>query len=141
VKKKFSCLVLGAMLFALCLPAEAQQTKAPRLGILFGASPLANAGRVEAFRQGLRELGYIDGKNIVIEVRYADGKLDRLPALAAELFGLNVELIVTAGPAVTRPVKQATNTIPIVMAFDSDPCWQRVYQQPCATRWKHYRTI
>jgi ABC-type uncharacterized transport system substrate-binding protein len=121
VKKKFSCLVLGAMLFALCLPAEAQQPKVPRIGFLFGASPSANAGRVEAFRQGLQELGYIDGKNIVIEVRYADGKLDRLPALAAELFGLNVELIVTAGPAVTRPVKQATNTIPIVMAFDSDP--------------------
>jgi ABC-type uncharacterized transport system substrate-binding protein len=66
-------------------------------------------------------LGYIEKKNIVIEVRYADGNLDRLPALAAELVRLNVDLIVTVGPAVTRPVKEATNTIPIVMAFDSDP--------------------
>src|SRR5262245_6226622 len=91
--------------------AQAQQPKkVPRIGILFGASSSANAGRIEAFRQGLRQLGYIDGKTIVIEVRYADGKLDRLPTLAAELFGLNVELIVTAGPAVTRPVKEATDT-------------------------------
>jgi putative ABC transport system substrate-binding protein len=116
---------LAIALFVMLLPwphfAEAQQPKAPRVGILFGASLLANSGRVEAFRQGLQELGYIDGKNIVIEVRYADGKLDRLPALAAELFSLNVELIVTAGPAVTLPVKEATNRIPIVMAFDSDP--------------------
>ena len=102
--------------------AEAQQpAKVPRIGILFGASSAANAGRGEAFRQGLRELGYIEGKNIVIEDRYADGKLDRLPALTAELLRLNMDVVVTAGPAVTRPVKEATNTIPIVMAFDSDP--------------------
>jgi putative ABC transport system substrate-binding protein len=82
---------------------------------------LANAGRIKAFRQGLRELGYIDGKNIVIEDRYAEGKLDRLPALTAELLRLNIDLIVTVGPAVTRPVTEATSTIPIVMAFDSDP--------------------
>jgi putative ABC transport system substrate-binding protein len=118
---KIICIALSGLLVALCLRAQAQQPKVPRIGFLFGASPSANAGRVEAFRQGLQELGYIDGKNIVIEVRYADGKLDRLPALAAELFGLNVEVIVTVGPAVTRPVKQATNRIPIVMAFDSDP--------------------
>ena len=77
--------------------------------------------RIEAFRQGLRELGYVEGKNIVIEWRYADGKLDRLPALAAELVRLKVDVIVTAGPTATRAAKEATVTIPIVMAQDSDP--------------------
>jgi putative ABC transport system substrate-binding protein len=121
MKKQNTFLTLCAIIFALCLPAEAQQPKVPRIGFLFGASPSANAGRIEAFRQGLRELGYIEGKNVIIEVRYAEGKLDRLPALAAELVRLKVDLIVTVGPAVTRPVKETTNTIPIVMAFDSDP--------------------
>jgi putative ABC transport system substrate-binding protein len=115
------CIALTAFLFALCSPAEAQQPKVARVGILFGASPSANAGRIEAFRQGLRQLGYIEGKNFIIEERYAEGKLDRLPVLAAELLRLNVDLIVTVGPPVTRPVKEATNKIPIVMAFDSDP--------------------
>ena len=75
----------------------------------------------EAFRQGLRELGYVEGKNIVIESRYADGKLDRLPALAAELVRLKVDVIVTGGRAVTRAAKEATSTIPIVMTNDTDP--------------------
>jgi len=114
-------MALVVTVFALSSSAEAQQPKVARVGILFGASPSANAGRIEAFRQGLQALGYIEGKNIVIEERYAEGKLDRLPALAAELLRLNVDLIVTVGPAVTRRVKEATNTIPIVMAFDSDP--------------------
>jgi putative tryptophan/tyrosine transport system substrate-binding protein len=114
--------ILVAVLLAVGVTAEAQQpTKVARIGILFGASPSANAGRGEAFRKGLHDLGYIEGKNIVIEDRYAEGKLDRLPALIAELLRLSVDLIVTAGPAVTRPVKEATSTIPIVMAFDSDP--------------------
>jgi putative ABC transport system substrate-binding protein len=120
-KRKLGSFALCAMLFALSSSAEAQQARVARVGILFGASPSANAARTEAFRQGLRQLGYNEGKNIVIEERYAEGKLDRLPALAAELLRLNVDLIVTVGPAVTRPVKEATNTIPIVMAFDSDP--------------------
>ena len=77
--------------------------------------------RTEAFRQGLRELGYVEGKNIVIEWRYAEGKLDRLPALAADLVGLKVDVIVTGGSGATRPAKQATGTIPIVMTQDSDP--------------------
>ena len=78
-------------------------------------------GRVEAFRQGLRELGYVEGKNIVIEWRSAEGKFDRFPDLAAELVGLKVDIIVTSGPLVTRPAKEATSTIPIVMAFETDP--------------------
>ena len=82
--------------------------------------PLSTA-RVEAFRQGLRELGYVEGKNIVIEWRCAEGKFDRLPDLAAELVRLKVDVIVTGGPAATRAAKEATTTIPIVMANDSDP--------------------
>ena len=102
--------------------AEAQQpTKIPRIGHLATTSlPLVPA-RIEAFRQGLRELGYVEGKNIVIEWRYAEGKPDRLPALAAELVRLKVDVIVTGGPAATRAAKEATSTIPIVMAQDSDP--------------------
>jgi putative ABC transport system substrate-binding protein len=79
------------------------------------------SGRIEAFRQGLRELGYVEGKNIVIEWRYAEGKSDRLPALAAELVRLKVDIIVTGGPPSTRAAKQATKIIPIVMAQDDDP--------------------
>src|SRR5262245_15036340 len=104
------------------LVSEAQQPKkVPRIGFLSGSSSSALATRVQAFRQGLRELGYVEGKNIVIEYRYAEGKLDRRQALVAELVRLNVDLIVSAGPRVTRAAKQATLTIPIVMAFDEDP--------------------
>jgi len=102
--------------------AEAQQPKKiPRIGYLTASSLSANAARIEAFRQGLRELGYVEGKNIVIEYRHAEGKFDRLPALAAELVRLKVDVIVTAGPTSTRPAKEATVTISIVMAFDNDP--------------------
>ena len=113
------------MRHALCasaFPPQAQQPKkVPRIGYLSAASPSAIAARTEAFRQGLRELGYVEGKNIVIEWRYAEGKLDRLPALAAELVRLKVDIIVTAGPTPTRAAKEATTTIPIVMAYDIDP--------------------
>jgi putative ABC transport system substrate-binding protein len=102
--------------------ADAQQTKkVPRIGLLFAATLSYQLDRVEAFRQGLRELGYVEGKNIVIEYRSAEGKFDRLPALAAELVGLKVDVIVSGGPQATRPAKKATATIPIIMAFDSDP--------------------
>jgi len=101
--------------------ADAQQTgKVPRIGFLLGSSPGPDP-RVEAFRQGLRDLGYTEGKNIVIEWRFAEGKQDRLPELTAELVHLNVEIIVTDGTAVTRAAKNATKTIPIVMAADGDP--------------------
>ncbi len=114
--------VLGALLLALSLPVEAQQAKkVPRIGYLDGVSLSVNAARTEAFRQGLRELGYVEGKNIVIEWRSADGKPDRLPALVAELIRLKVDIIVSTGAAVTRRAKEATSTIPIVMTQDSDP--------------------
>jgi putative ABC transport system substrate-binding protein len=102
--------------------AQAQQpTKVPRIGFFSSSSPSDISARVEAFRQGLRELGYVEGKNILIEYRYAEGKLDRLSALAAELVRLKVDLIVSGGPPPTRSAKEATATIPIVMAFDDDP--------------------
>ena len=101
---------------------EAQQpAKIPRIGYLAAILFFFIAARTEAFQQGLRELGYIDGKSIVIEYRYADGKADRLLSLATELIQLKVDVIVTVGPTATRPVKDATLSIPIVMAADSDP--------------------
>ena len=95
--------------------AAAEESPSDRISYI-GTSASAIAARTEAFRQGLRELGYVEGKNIVIEWRYAEGKLDRLPALAAELVRLKVDIIVTTGPTVTRAAKEATSTIPIVMA-------------------------
>ena len=122
MKKKITRRTFCSILLALPFPACTQQpTKIPRIGFLGFTSLSAIAARIEAFRQGLRELGYVDGKNIVIEWRSAEGKLDRLSELAAELVRLKVDVIVTSGPAVTRPVKEATSTIPIVMAFDDDP--------------------
>ncbi len=101
--------------------AQAQSAKTPRIGYLTGSSISAITDRTEAFRQGLRELGYIDGKNIVIEWKSAEGKVDRLPALAAELVRLKVDIVVTTGASPTRVAKESTNTIPIVMAQDIDP--------------------
>jgi putative ABC transport system substrate-binding protein len=122
MKKKITALTLSAMLFALCSSSQAQQpTKVPRIGYLTGATPDGQSGRIEAFRQGLRELGYVEGKNIVIEYRYAELKPDRLPALAAELVRLKVDVIVTSATGMTRAAKNATNTIPIVFKQDGDP--------------------
>jgi putative ABC transport system substrate-binding protein len=122
MRKNIVCSVLAIFLLTSVCPAEAQQpTKVPRIGYLGGASTSANAARIEAFRQGLRELGYVEGKNIVIEWRSSEGKADRLPGLAAELVRLKVDVIVTGGAAATRPAKEATVTIPIVMAQDNDP--------------------
>jgi ABC-type uncharacterized transport system substrate-binding protein len=103
-------------------PAYPQQPeKVPRIGYLTAASPSTISSRIEAFRQGLRELGYVEGKSIVIEYRYAEGKLEHLPSLAAQLVRLKVDVIVTGGPGATLPAKEATVTIPIVMAQDTDP--------------------
>jgi putative ABC transport system substrate-binding protein len=102
--------------------AEAQQPgKLPRVGILLALPHAAISDRIEAFRQGLRDLGHIEGKTIAVEYRYADGQFDRLPDLATELARLKVNVIVTGGPTATRPAKKATATIPIIMAQDTDP--------------------
>jgi putative tryptophan/tyrosine transport system substrate-binding protein len=117
MRKKFFGLTLGAMLLALSFPVEAQQSKKiPKIGFLSAPSRSAQSARNEAFSQGLRELGYVEGKNIVIEWRYAEGKLERLPDLAAELVGLKVDVIVAGGTPAARAAKEATTTIPIVMS-------------------------
>jgi ABC-type uncharacterized transport system substrate-binding protein len=121
-KGGWSSILVAMLVLGFAIAAEAQQPgKVPRIGILYAGSPSAVSPRAEAFRQGLRDLGYVEGKNIVIEWRYAEGKLDRLPALAAELVRLKVDIIVTGGAAATRPAKEATVTIPIVMAQETDP--------------------
>jgi putative ABC transport system substrate-binding protein len=119
-------ILVAVILLTVAVVTEAQQPrKVPRIGWLGGASASALASRLDAFRQGLRELGYVEGKNIVIELRAAEAKPDLLPALAAELVSLKVDVIVTGGPLPTRSAKEATSTIPIVMAFDTDPVGNR----------------
>ena len=96
--------------------AEAQQTtKIPRIGFLAATSPSAISDRLKAFQQGLRELGHVEGKTILFEYRFAEGKFDRLPELAAELVRLNVDIIVVSGGRPTAAAKNATATIPIVV--------------------------
>lgn len=120
--KVILCLALGAMLIALCSKSSAQQAaKMPRVAWLMGPNVGAEPDRIEAFREGLRELGYVEGKTIIVEYRSADGKLDRLPALASELVLLKVDIIVSAGLGPTRAAKDATTTIPIVMTNEGDP--------------------
>jgi len=113
---------LIALALASLRPAEAQQpVRVPRIGFLSAVPFSTMSVRVEALRQGLRELGYVEGQNIVIEYRFAEGKLDQVSDNAAELVRLKVDAMVTAGATDTRAAKRATSTIPIVMAFDSDP--------------------
>ncbi len=101
--------------------AEAQQPgRVPRIGILVPGSASGYGSRIEAFRKGLHELRYVEGQNVNIEYRYAEGKLDRLTELAAELVRLRVDMIVTSGNASVRAAKQATTTIPIVVSNTSD---------------------
>src|SRR5919106_772713 len=107
--------VVALVAFAMCgTVAHAQQpTKIPLIGVLAGGSVASDSARIEALRQGLRDLGYVEGKNIRIEYRYAEGKTDRLRELAPDIARLKADIIVTAGPAATRAAKEATNTIPI----------------------------
>ena len=121
MKAKILVYVLPALILTAVQLAEAQQqpTKIPRIGYLMTRS--LDPVRTEALRQGLREFAYVEGKTIVIEWRSAEGKLDRLPALAAELVRLNVDVIVTSGPTPTNAAKEATVTIPIVMTQVNDP--------------------
>jgi putative tryptophan/tyrosine transport system substrate-binding protein len=122
MKKKIIVLTLCAMLFALSYSASAQQpTKVPRIGYLSGSSLSTDAARVAAFQHGLRDLGYVEGKNIVIEWRSGEGKLDRSLAHAAELVRLKVDVIVAAGGTEIRAARKATATVPIVMIRGGDP--------------------
>jgi putative tryptophan/tyrosine transport system substrate-binding protein len=122
IKGEIAAVAICAMLFALCIPAEAQQPKkVPRIGYLVAGSASSISTYVEAFRKGLRELGYIDGKNILIEYRYAEGHEKRLPDLAEELVHLKVDLIFVGNNRAAQAAKNATGTIPIVVTLTSDP--------------------
>src|SRR5262249_51721914 len=123
MKKAVVPSILGTVsLLAFGVIAGAQQpTKVPRLGYLGGALSEAQSARTAAFRQGLRELGYVEEKNIVIEWRYAEGKAGRERAFAAELVRLKVDIIVTGGSTSSLAAKETTATIPIVMTQDPDP--------------------
>jgi putative ABC transport system substrate-binding protein len=102
--------------------AQAQQAKKiPKIGYLLPSNSAATAHLLEAFRQGLRELGYVEGKTVVLEVRYGEGRAERLPEIARELVGVKVDVIVTATDVAIAAVKRETQTIPIVMANSSDP--------------------
>jgi len=122
MRKEFIRLALGTMLLALGLTAQAQQPKKiAKIGYLIPSTPAATAQNIEAFRQRLRELGYVDGKSFVLEPRYAEARAERLPELARELVGLKVDVIVVATDSAIAAVKLETQTIPIVMAISSDP--------------------
>ena len=115
-------ILIAVTLLAVAVIADAQQpARIHRIGILFPSSASFFPARVEAFRQRLRELGYVEGKNIVIEYRYAEGKGERLPDLAAELVQLKVDVIVTTSPSATLAAKKASATIPIVFGAATDP--------------------
>jgi putative ABC transport system substrate-binding protein len=122
MSKKYSIWLLTTVLLITFRHVDAQQaSKTAQIGFLIVSTPTAIADRLKAFRQGLHELGYVEGKNIVIEQRWAEGKVDRMPELAAELMRLKVDIILSAGPQSTRVAKETTSTTPIVMGFDNDP--------------------
>jgi ABC-type uncharacterized transport system substrate-binding protein len=122
MKKQVCVLALCAVLLTLCFPAQAQQQpKVPKIGLL-GTRNLSDSGSgFEIFRRELRALGYVDGKNVIIEYRSAEGKIDRLPALADELVHLKVDVLVTPGGIDAITAKKATSTIPIVFVSVPDP--------------------
>jgi putative tryptophan/tyrosine transport system substrate-binding protein len=119
MKRKINVLTLCAALFALGFPAEAQQLK--KIGVLFPSNPAATAHLFEAFSQGLRDRGYVDGKTIVLERRYGESKAEKIAELARELVSLKVDVIVTATDVAIAAFKRETQTIPIVMANSTDP--------------------
>ena len=123
MKKKITVFALCAMLFALCFSAQAQQAeKIPRIGYIASAGPDAAGTNRGAFQQGLRDLGYIEGKNIIIEFRYLEGVLNVFQrAPSSQLVGLKVDVLVAISPLAIRTAKETTNTIPIVMVTTTDP--------------------
>jgi putative ABC transport system substrate-binding protein len=122
MKKSIFGLILGAMVLSLCVSAKAQQPgKIPRIGVLISASPSIASRRIQAFQQALGELGYVEGKNIIMEYRYAEGKQDRYPELADELVRLKLDVIITDTSMATQAAKNATKTIPVVFTAANDP--------------------
>jgi putative ABC transport system substrate-binding protein len=119
---KIFILLVTVVLMTIPSLAQAQQPNTvPRVGYLSATTISTVSARVEAFRRGLRDLNYVENKNIILDFRYAETKFERLPAFAADLVRLKVDVIVSAGPAPTRALKETTSTLPIVMAFDNDP--------------------
>jgi ABC transporter substrate binding protein len=114
--------LIASVVTADCRAADAQQTgKIPRIGVLVSARPSSASQRIQAFQQGLRELGYVEGKNIFIEYRYAEGKVETVPELTDELVRLKVDIIVTDTSNATEAAKNATKTIPVVFTLANDP--------------------
>ena len=120
-KKIFVALLATLMLSSVFLARAQQRGKVPRIGFLAAPSPSFFSTRMNAFRDGLHDLGHVEGRNIAIEYRYAGGKLDRLPALAAELVRLKVDVIVTSSAPGALAAKNATSTIPVVFVTAGDP--------------------
>jgi putative ABC transport system substrate-binding protein len=122
MRKNVFRLALCAMLYAFCTAAEAQQPKKiPRIGFLGNSTSALEENLIGPFREGLRDLGYVEGKNIVTEWRWAEGKYERFPALIAELIALKVDVIVTAGTPATQAYQKARTSIPLVMVAVGDP--------------------
>jgi putative ABC transport system substrate-binding protein len=132
--------VVVALMMCAARAAAQQSARIPRIGILIPTSESNLSARVETFRQGLRELGYVEGKNIFIEYRYADGKLERLPDLADELVRLKVDVIVTPGGSAILAAKKASATIPMVFAGRSRSSRKWACFQPGAARREYHRT-
>jgi putative tryptophan/tyrosine transport system substrate-binding protein len=120
-RREFITLLGGAVAWPLAARAQQELRKATRIGFLTRATDASVSTQIDAFRQGLRDLGWVEGKSVSIEYRDAKGQADRLPALAAELVALNVDVIVTVDTPPTQAAKQATSTIPIVIAVSADP--------------------
>ena len=122
MRKKITVLTLSILLFVLCFSAQAQQPeKVYRIGYIASAGPDAAGTNRGAFQQGLRDLGYVEGKNIQVEFRYLEGMQNRVPSIVAELVGLKVDALVAISPLAIRAAKETTKTIPIVMVTTTDP--------------------
>jgi putative ABC transport system substrate-binding protein len=119
--RPLSIITLAVGLFLAAITAEAQPAKVPRIGFLGTATASLMSVWLTAFREGLRERGWVDGQNLAIEYRWGEGKPERFPGLAAELVGLPVDVIVTSGSQAVRAAQQASDTVPIIMAVIQEP--------------------
>ncbi len=138
--RRIFAFALGSLVLTTFHLAHAQQpTKIARIGYLNPGDPVSRAYRTEAFRQGLKELGYVEEKNIIIEYRFAEARPERLPELARDLVRLKVDIIFAGGGPATKAAKNATQMIPIVTS-SQDPVGQGFVASLAATGWKHYRT-